>query len=144
MPTNSLRAFYYEAFPIELLNYFDIPESRTGGIKTGGMGKEAFESLVSSIEKNGMINPVYAEDDNVSLKVQLGSNRIVAMKQLGHETVRAVIITKGGKGAPAPGSVGIPLHKFDAFMARVHPGDNKWQQCPYVRNIQRGHCQVPE
>ena len=144
MRLNSLRAFYYESFPIEELTYFDIPESRTGGVKSGGMGKQQFEKLVASIKEKGMINPVYAEDDNVCLRVQLGNNRIMAMKQLGHTTVKAVIITKGGKGAPAPGAEAIPLHKFTAFMKRVHPGDSKYTACSYARNIRGTNRQVPE
>jgi hypothetical protein len=140
----SLRAFYYEAFPIEELTYFDIPESRTGGVKSGGMDKEEFEGLVASIKEKGMINPVYVEDDNLCLRVQLGNNRVIAMKQLGYTTVKAVIITKGGKGAPAPGAQDIPLHKFNAFMERVHPGDTKYLACSYARNIRGVNRQVPE
>ena len=146
MRLNSLRAFYYESFPIKELCYFDVPESRTGGIKTGGMDKRQFEELVASLEEKGMINPVYVEgsDHNRNLQVQLGNNRIVGMKQLGHTTVRAVVVTKGGLGPPADGAEEIPLHKFNAFMERVHPGDTKYLACPYARNISGANRQVPE
>ena len=144
MAINSLRAFYYESFPIEQLTYFDIPTSRTEGVKTGGMGAEEFQQLVDNISEHGMINPVYVEDDNVCLRVQLGNNRVIAMKQLGHGNVRAVIITKGGKGPPAPGSEPIPLHKFDAVMERVHPGDTKYRACRYARNIRGAFRQEAE
>lgn len=145
MAANALRAFYYESFPIKELTYFDVPESRTGGVKTGGMGAQQFSKLVNSIATEGLINPVFVEDDNVCLRVQLGNNRIVAMKQLGHENIKAVIITKGGKGPPSGGYVEhIPLHKFDAFMKRVHPGDTKYTACSYARNIRKTYRQVPE
>lgn len=140
----ALRAFYYESFPIEMLTYFDPPESRTGGVKSGGMGKKQFEQLVVSIKEKGLTNPVFVEDDNVHLRVQLGNNRIHAMKQLGHDHIKAVVVTKGGKGAPAPGAQAIPLHKFEAFMKRVHPGDMKYHGCPYARNIRGTNRQVPE
>ena len=144
MPVNALRAFYYESFPIELLTYFDIPESRTGGVKSGGMGKRQFEQLVDSIKEKGLINPVFVEDDNVCLRVQLGHNRIQAMKQLGHDHIKAVVVTKGGKGPPAPGSEAIPLHKFEAVMKRVHPGDTKYHGCSYARNIRGAFRQEAE
>lgn len=140
----ALRAFYYESFPIELLTYFDIPESRTGGVKTGGMGAKQFEQLVVNIEEKGLINPVFVEDDNVCLRVQLGHNRIQAMKQLGHDTIKAVVVTKGGKPAPAAGAEDIPLHKFEAVMKRIHPGDTKYHGCSYARNIRGTNRQVPE
>lgn len=144
MPINSLRAFYYESFPIEKLTYFDVPESRTGGVKSGGMAKQQFDKLVASIESEGMINPVFVEDDNVCLRVQLGNNRVMAMKQLGHDNVRAVVVTKGGKGPPAPGAEHIPLHKFDAVMKRIHPGDTKYRGCSYARNIRKAFRQEAE
>lgn len=140
----ALRAFYYESFPIEKLTYFDVPTSRTGGTKTGGMGAKQFKQLVGSIEEKGLINPVFVEDDNVHLRVQLGHNRVQAMLQLGHDNIRAVVITKGGKGPPAPGAEDIPLHKFEAVMKRLHPGDTKYHGCSYARNIRGTNRQVPE
>ena len=127
-----------------MLTYFDFPESKTDGVKSGGMKKEEFEKLVVSIKENGLTNPVFVEDDNVCLRVQLGNNRIHAMKQLGHDHIKAVVVTKGGKDAPAAGAQDIPLHKFEAFMSRVHPGDTKYRDCPYARNIRGTNRQGPE
>jgi hypothetical protein len=144
MPINGLQAFYYEAVPIDELDYFDIPEQRTGGVKTGGMQPKAFAALVESIKQNGLTNPVLVEVDVNNKKVQLGNNRCVAMKTLGYDSIKAVVITKNGIKAPFPNAKPIPPQNFDATMRVVHPGDEKYITCPYVRNLRGSFRQEKE
>ena len=144
MPINGLRAFSYEAFPIEKLDYFDIPVSRTGGRKTGGMSPKKFDELLENIRTNGLINPVIVEDDNTSLKVALGNNRIIAMKELGHDHIKALVITKNCNPAPAKGFVDIPPQYLECRMKKLHPGDDKWAQTRYCRQMRTSFRQQEE
>jgi hypothetical protein len=143
MRINGVQAFYFDDFPIELLDYFDIPESRTGGVKTGGMGPKEFEKLCASIKEKGLINPVIVEDDNTFRKVQLGNNRCIAMKQLGYDTIKAIYCTKNGNGPPVAGGKAIPADKVDATLRVIHPGDQKYLTCPYLKHLRR-HPQSKE
>lgn len=143
MRINAVQAFYFDDFPIDMLDYFDIPESKTGGVKTGGMGASEFERLVSSIKEKGLVNPIIVEDDNTSRKVQLGNNRCVAMKQLGYDTIKTIYCTKNGKSPPMAGGKSIPADKVDATLRVIHPGDNKYTGCNYLTNLRR-HPQSTE
>lgn len=143
MPVIGVQAFYFENFPIDLLDYFDIPESRTGGIKTGGMDASEFEQLLSSIKEKGLINPIIVEDDNTYRKVALGNNRCVAMKELGYSTIKTIYCTKNSKQPPVAGGKGIPADKVDATLRVIHPGDDKYTDCPYLKNLRR-HPQSTE
>lgn len=143
MPVNGVQAWYFEAFPIELLDYFDIPESRTGGVKTGGMSPKKFQALKDSIQQEGLINPVIVENDNFRARVQLGNNRCIAMMQLGHDTIKAVYCTKNNNLPPVKGGKPIPADKVDATMRIIHPGDTKYIRLPYLRNLRR-HIQSDE
>lgn len=143
MPINGVQAFYFEEFPIDELNYFDVPPEKTGGVKTGGMSAKAFQKLLDSIKEEGLINPVIAENDNSKTKVQLGNNRCVAMKKLGYNTIKTVYCTKNGNKPPHPGGKPIPADRVDATMRIIHPGDTKYITCPYLRNLRR-HYQSKE
>jgi len=143
MPINGLRPFYYERFPIAMLDYFDVPTKRTGGIKTGGMGAEEFTSLVESIKTNGLINPIIVEDNNTSLKVQLGNNRIWALLALGETHVKAIVITKNCKGAPYPGAEEIPIQYFESRVMQLHPGDETWRKSYYAKLLISSFKQLP-
>jgi hypothetical protein len=133
MPANGLQAFFHPNCPIERLAYFKIPID--GDTQTGGMPEEQFKKLVASIKKEGLINPILIEDDNFKLKVQLGNNRIWAVKHLGKETIKAIVITKNSKPCPIPNALPIPLHQFKATMELLHPGDKLYEKSPYVKNI---------
>jgi hypothetical protein len=137
MPINTVQAWYFDNFPINLLDYFDIPENRTGGVKTGGMQPHRFQALKESIEQEGLINPVIVEYDNTRAKVQLGNNRCIAMLQLGHDTIKTIYCTKNGVLPPVPGGKPIPADKVDATMRVIHPGDTKYIRLPYLRNLRR-------
>lgn len=143
MPINGVQAWYFENFPIDLLDYFDIPKSKTGGVKTGGMSAKAFQKLLDSIKENGLVNPVIAENNNTRVVVQLGNNRCVAMKHLGHDTIKTVYCTKNGVRPPVGGGYPIPADKVDATMKVIHPGDTKYITCPYLKNLRR-HPQSKE
>lgn len=143
MRINAVQAWYFEDFPIELLDYFDIPESRTGGVKTGGMSPKKFQALKDSIQDKGLINPVIAENNNTRTVVQLGNNRCIAMLQLGYDTIKTVYCTKNGNPPPVAGGLPIPADKVDATMRVIHPGDKKYIRCPYLRNLRR-HYQSDE
>ena len=119
MPINGVQAWYFEEFPIDLLDYFDVPESRTGGVKTGGMSAEAFQELLDSIKEKGLINPVIAENDNTRTLVQLGNNRCVAMKQLGYDTIKTVYCTKNSVLPPVKGGYPISLNTSHARTSKT-------------------------
>lgn len=141
MPVNGLQVFFYENFPIERLSFISLSISSGS---PGGMPEEEFSRLVKSIRDQGLINPILVEDDNTRLKVQLGNNRIWAVKNLGHDTIKTILITKNSKPAPLPNFFPIPLHQFDATMAIIHPGDKLYEKSPYVRNIRGAFRQVNE
>lgn len=142
MRLSGLRAFYFEAFPIDKLSPYDIPVSRTGGVKTGGMGAKEFQKLTSSIAEKGLINPVIVEDDNTKLKVAMGNNRVWAIKTLGGTHIKAIVITKNNNPAPEPGDEEIPLKYFEDKMKTLHPGDMTWKHSPYARQIRRHNRQL--
>lgn len=142
MRINGVCVYYYESFPIEKLDYFDIPPERTGGHRTGGMGVKEFNQLVESIKTEGLINPVIVEDNNTSLKVQLGNNRCMAMKELGYDTIKAVVSTKNSNPAPEPGAMPIPVQHVDYWMKELHPGDEKWIKTAYLRQVRSSFRQV--
>lgn len=137
------RAYWYESIPIELLDPFDVPEERTGGIKTGGMKGEEWESLVSSIKEEGLANPIMVEDDNTSLKIPIGNNRVWAMKQLGETHIKAVVFTRSkADHQMPPGGVRIPNNFFVYQMKKLHPGDETWKKCISAQRVASSAYQI--
>ena len=129
MSRHNLKAWWYEALQIDLLDPFDVPEEKTGGIKTGGMKPAEWEPFFASVKKHGLINPIIVEDDNTSFKVAIGNNRVWAMKALGETTIKAIVITRSKVQSQMPeGGVFIPPQIFVHHLSKVHPGDDTWKK----------------
>lgn len=143
MALNNLKAWWYEAIPIELLDPFDVPEEKTGGIKTGGMKANEWDPLIKSLKKDGMINPIMVEDDNVSFKVAIGNNRVWGMKSLGETTIKAIVMTRGREAhSMPPGGTLIPNNFFLCQMNKLHPGDETWKKSRYASKIAGSILQI--
>lgn len=132
MRYNGFKAFYYEALPIASLSVFDVPEK--DGVKTGGMSAKKFLSLVDSIESKGLINPITIEDGR-RLTVQIGNNRVWAVKQLGHTHIKSILFSK--ELDKPEGGIEIPLKFLEHQMKILHPGDNTWMLCQAARYLRR-------
>jgi hypothetical protein len=138
MKFNGFNAFYFESFPVDKLNAFDIPEKE--GVKTGGMSAKSFLALVKSIEENGLINPIIVERAN-HMTVAIGNNRVWALRHLGISHAKIVLFAKP-VGVPEGGEL-IPNNHLEARMAQLHPGDDSWIHSQIARWIRRTSRQDP-
>lgn len=137
------KAYWYEELPISLLDPFDVPEERTGGVKTGGMKAEEWDPLLASIKEKGLINPIMVEDDNTSLKVAIGNNRVWAMKHFGATHIKAVIFTRSKTSDQMPpGGIFIPNNFFVHQMEKLHPGDKTWEKCYSAQRVAKSAFQI--
>ena len=77
----------YTKLPIDRIEYLDRPEFHTDE-------KKFKDSLTASIQKNGIIEPVYAEyghDYGPKIKVIVGNNRMVVAKALGIKEIPIIV-----------------------------------------------------
>ena len=77
----------YTKLPIDWIEYLDRPEFHTDE-------KKFKDSLTASIQKNGIIEPVYAEyghDYGPKIKVIVGNNRMVVAKALGIKEIPIIV-----------------------------------------------------
>ena len=77
----------YTKLPIDQIEYLDRPEFHTDE-------KKFKDSLTASIQKNGIIEPVYAEygnDYGPKIKVIVGNNRMTVAKALGIKEVPIIV-----------------------------------------------------
>lgn len=134
------RVYYFEALPITRLQALDFNHMHFGEAKTGGMPLEEFSALKNSIEKEGLINPIVIEVDSGNpprFRIAMGNNRVEAYKQLGHDTIKALVLVKG-HNKPFEG-----LGEFDEiqqpdleeFMSQVHPGDVLWKKSSWANRV---------
>jgi hypothetical protein len=130
MRYHNYRAYFHNSLCLDDVEVFDVPEKE--GIKTGGMSKEKFLELVSSIEEKGLINPLVVEKRKV-MKVQVGNNRVWALRQLGHTHAPAVIFARQFE-APANAQL-IPSRFLESKMKKLHPGDNTWKITPVAKRL---------
>ena len=126
MKWNGFSAYYFDSFPVDKLNAFDIPEKE--GVKTGGMSAENFKELVASIEEKGLINPIIVERAN-HMTVAIGNNRVWALRQLGETNAKIVLFAKASRAVPEGGEH-IPNKHLEARMAQIHPGDELMDSKP--------------
>ena len=110
------------------------------GTTTGGMGEKKFLGLKESIKNEGLINPIIIENDQ-RFRIAMGNNRVEAMRQLGHDHIKAVVIIKGAKDL-LPGHQLIPNHCFESFMGEIHPGDDLWKHSQWAKRVLRSAVQV--
>ena len=141
MAYDNLKAWWYESFPIELLSPFDIPESKTNGVKTGGMKEKEWIPLINSLKEEGMVNPIIVEDNNSEFKVAIGNNRVWAMKSFGDTTIKAIVITRGRTNIP-PGGIHIPKNIFVHQMKLLHPKDETWRKSAFATKIACSALQI--
>lgn len=134
------RAYYFEELPIARLQTLDFSHMHFGDIRTGGMGAEEFVSLKDNIRKNGLINPIIVEVDSGNpprFRIAMGNNRVESWDQLGHDTIKALVICK----QYPPPLDGLGEYEFidhpdlETFMAKVHPGDDSWRKCMWVERM---------
>ena len=143
MSLSNLKAWWYESIPIDLLETFDVPADKTGGVKTGGMKPDEWDPLIQSLKEEGMVNPIMVEDDNTSFKVAIGNNRVWGMKALGETTIKAVVMTRGKQEINMPpGGIPIPNHLFAYQMGKLHPRDETWKKSIYATKITKSVLQV--
>lgn len=124
-------AFYYEAFPIEKLARVNFP--LIDGIQTGGMKLDDFLSLVGSIKKIGLTNPIIVENDH-RFRIAMGYNRTEAMLRLDNTHIKSVVLVQGVTHM-LPGSEGIPNRFFEERMAKLHPGDETWRKSQWADRV---------
>tara|TARA_R100001129_G_C5210071_1_gene216439 strand:- start:32 stop:451 length:420 start_codon:yes stop_codon:yes gene_type:complete len=77
----------YTKLPIDRIEYLDRPEFHTDE-------KKFKDSLTASIQKNGIIEPVYAEyghDYGPKIKVIVGNNRMTVAKALGIKEIPIIV-----------------------------------------------------
>ena len=77
----------YTKLPIDRIEYLDRPEFHTDE-------KKFKDSLTASIQKNGIIEPVYAEyghDYGPKIKVTVGYNRMAVAKALGIKEIPIIV-----------------------------------------------------
>ena len=77
----------YTKLPIDQIEYIDRPEFHKEE-------KQFKNSLTASIQKNGIIEPVYAEyghDYGPKIKVIVGNNRMVVAKALGIKEIPIIV-----------------------------------------------------
>ena len=77
----------YTKLPIDRIEYLDRPEFHTDE-------KKFKDSLTASIQKNGIIEPVYAEyghDYGPKIKVIVGNNRMAVAKALGIKEIPIIV-----------------------------------------------------
>lgn len=139
---------YVEEFPIDKLQRIPFPEQHVyDGIQTGGMKKDAFLALKDDIKKNGLINPIIVEVQSghpARFIIAMGMNRTEAWRQLGHDTIKAVVITKDNRQLSdyVDNSKEIPTHTFQEFMADNHPGDELWKKSVWANRVLKSVLQA--
>tara|TARA_R100001443_G_scaffold17207_4_gene27656 strand:+ start:184 stop:603 length:420 start_codon:yes stop_codon:yes gene_type:complete len=77
----------YTKLPIDQIEYIDRPEFHT-------KEKEFKNSLTTSIQKNGILEPVYAEyghDYGPKIKIIVGNNRMTVAKALGIKEIPIIV-----------------------------------------------------
>ena len=77
----------YTKLPIDRIEYLDRPECHTDE-------KKFKDSLTASIQKNGIIEPVYAEYGHhygPKIKVIVGNNRMAVAKALGIKEIPIIV-----------------------------------------------------
>ena len=91
----------YTKLPIEDIKYTDRPEFHNEEIKFK-------TSLMNSIKKHGIIDPIYAEvgnDYGRYIKVIVGNNRMAVAKELGIKMIPAVITNFKADTLPIEGRI---------------------------------------
>jgi len=137
MRYHGYRAYFHDNLCFDDIEVFDLPEKE--GVKTGGMSKEKFLELVDSIKEKGLINPLIVEKRK-GMKVELGNNRVWALRQLGYTHAPAVIFSRQFE-APANAQL-IPTQFLDSKMKKLHPGDDTWKKSPIGKRLLKAATQL--
>jgi len=134
------RAYYFEELPIARLNILNFSHMRHGDLKTGGMPLDEFLALKENIKENGLRNPIVVEVDSGNpprFRIAMGNNRVEAWQQLGHDTIKALVICK--QQPPPIDGLGDYQHiehpDLETFMACVHPGDDLWKKSSWASRM---------
>ena len=134
------QTYYFEKLPISRLLRLDFTHMNFNGLKTGGMSPEEFLALRENIKENGLINPLVVEVDSGNpprFRIAMGNNRVEAWEQLGHDTIKALVIVKG-HGTPFAGLgeyTKVSRGKLELFMSDKHPGDALWRKSSWAKRI---------
>lgn len=131
------KAYYFESFPIDQLFMPDFSHMHIEGLKTGGMKKDEFLSLYADIEKNGLTNPIVVEvDSGPRYRVAMGNNRTEVLKQLGHETIKSLVLFNCTQPTPDLGDyTQIVDSELEEFMKEKHPGDDLWKKSGWADRL---------